>query len=125
TSALGSYGGWNAGRRCAEAQGRSPWGEQRGGFGWVEQDFGSAPPLRPSTPAPLRPSVPAESDDTPRYVKGERVKHRKFGSGVIQGLSGGGRELKVTVQFDDTETGIKQLLVAYAGLERDRDWESA
>jgi DNA helicase-2/ATP-dependent DNA helicase PcrA len=60
-----------------------------------------------------------ESQDTPRYVKGERVFHRKFGSGSIQGLSGQGRDLKVTILFDDGEVGQKQLLVAYAGLERD------
>ena len=58
-----------------------------------------------------------------RYVKGERVRHRRFGSGTIRGLSGVGRDLKVTVVFDDAEIGEKQLLVAYAGLER--EWESA
>jgi DNA helicase-2/ATP-dependent DNA helicase PcrA len=63
------------------------------------------------------------SQDTPRYVKGERVHHRKFGSGTIAALSGNGRDLKATIEFDDEEIGRKQLLVAYAGLER--DWESA
>jgi DNA helicase-2/ATP-dependent DNA helicase PcrA len=74
----------------------------------------------------LRPSVaPSEevSQDAPRYVKGERVRHRRFGSGTIQGLTGTGRDLKVSVAFDDEEVGVKQLLVAYAGLER--EWESA
>jgi DNA helicase-2/ATP-dependent DNA helicase PcrA len=69
---------------------------------------------------------PAEeeaSQDTPRYVKGERVRHRRFGSGTIQGLLGTGRDLKVSVAFDDDEVGVKQLLVSYAGLER--EWESA
>jgi hypothetical protein len=56
-------------------------------------------------------------------VKGERVRHRRFGSGTIRGLSGVGRDLKVSVVFDDAEIGEKQLLVAYAGLER--EWESA
>jgi hypothetical protein len=56
-------------------------------------------------------------------VKGERVRHRRFGSGTIQGLTGTGRDLKVSVAFDDAEVGVKQLLVAYAGLER--EWESA
>ncbi|MGH7533212.1 MAG: ATP-dependent helicase [Gemmatimonadales bacterium] len=118
TTALGTIGGW---RRDGGSEGRreSGWGERKSGFGWRDDDFGSAPPLRPSAPPP------AENDDAPRYVKGERVKHRKFGSGVIQGLAGVGRDLKVTVAFDDDETGTKQLLVAYAGLERDRDWESA
>ena len=64
-----------------------------------------------------------ESQDTPRYVKGERVQHRQFGSGVIRGLAGQGRNLKVVIEFDDQQIGTKQLLVAYAGLER--DWESA
>jgi hypothetical protein len=56
-------------------------------------------------------------------VKGERVRHRRFGSGTIQGLTGSGKDLKVSVKFDDEEHGMKQLLVAYAGLER--EWESA
>jgi DNA helicase-2/ATP-dependent DNA helicase PcrA len=62
------------------------------------------------------------SQDAPRYVRGERVKHRRFGSGTIKGLIGAGRDLKVEVAFDDEEAGTKQLLVAYAGLER--DWEA-
>jgi len=63
------------------------------------------------------------SQDTPRFVKGERVHHRRFGSGTITAISGSGRELKATVEFDDEEVGSKQLLVAYAGLER--GWEGA
>src|SRR5438445_756680 len=65
----------------------------------------------------------AASQDAPRYATGERVRHRKFGSGVVRAVSGSGRDLKVTVEFDDQEIGTKQLLVAYAGLER--EWESA
>jgi len=61
--------------------------------------------------------------DARRYVAGERVRHRKFGSGVVRAVSGSGRDLKVMVEFDDQEIGTKQLLVAYAGLER--EWESA
>jgi DNA helicase-2/ATP-dependent DNA helicase PcrA len=64
-----------------------------------------------------------ESQDAPRFVKGERVRHRHFGSGTIRGLAGHGRDLKVVVEFDDTDVGTKNLLVAYAGLER--DWETA
>jgi DNA helicase-2/ATP-dependent DNA helicase PcrA len=65
------------------------------------------------------------SQDRPRYVKGERVRHRKFGVGVVTAVTGRGRELKVTVAFDDGDVGTKQLLVAYAGLERDWENESA
>jgi DNA helicase-2/ATP-dependent DNA helicase PcrA len=74
--------------------------------------------------APALPSEPeTESQDVPRYVKGERVRHHKFGAGTIRGLAGLGRDLKVVVEFDDAAVGTKHLLVAYAGLER--DWESA
>ena len=60
-----------------------------------------------------------QNQDAPRLVKGERVRHRRFGSGTVQGLSGMGKDLKVSVLFDDQEVGLKQLLVGFAGLERD------
>ena len=72
-------------------------------------------------PTPSAPEM--ESQDAPRYIKGERVRHRTFGSGTIRGLAGGGRDLKVVIEFDDEEFATKQLLVAYAGLER--DWDPA
>ena len=104
--------GGTGGRR----DGASSWGR----FGARGSSTTSVPPSR-------RPAVPSEeaelSQDAPRYVKGERVRHRRFGSGTIRGLSGVGRDLKVSVVFDDAEIGEKQLLVAYAGLER--EWESA
>src|SRR5205823_2405885 len=43
------------------------------------------------------------TQDSPRYATGERVRHRKFGSGVVRAVSGAGRVLKVTVEFDDRE----------------------
>src|SRR5258705_44302 len=83
-------------------------------------------PARPRGAAALRllPDLgfPEEaSQDAPRYVKGERVRHRKFGGGIVRAVSGAGRDLRVSVDFDDPDIGTKQLLVAYAGLER--DWE--
>jgi DNA helicase-2/ATP-dependent DNA helicase PcrA len=102
--------GWADGQRGSGAAGQ---GSYAGGR------FGSSSPAAP----PIRPPEEEASQDSPRYVKGERVRHRRFGSGTIQGLMGTGRDLKVSVAFDDEEVGIKQLLVAYAGLER--EWESA
>ena len=94
-------------------------------------------PLRSSGAMPPRPARPRgaaarrllpdlgfpeeASQDAPRYVKGERVRHRKFGGGIVRAISGQGRDLRVSVDFDDPDIGTKQLLVAYAGLER--DWE--
>ncbi|HEX9349539.1 MAG TPA: UvrD-helicase domain-containing protein [Gemmatimonadales bacterium] len=98
-------------------------------------------PLRSSGAMPPRPSRPRgaaarrlppdigfpeeASQDAPRYVKGERVRHRKFGGGIVRAVSGEGRELRVSVDFDDPDIGTKQLLVAYAGLERDWEGEGA
>ncbi len=59
------------------------------------------------------------NQDAPRLIKGERVRHRRFGSGTVQGLAGTGKDLKVSVLFDDPAIGLKQLLVGVAGLERD------
>ncbi len=69
------------------------------------------------------PDVELASQDAPRYVTGERVRHRKFGAGVVRAVSGRGRGLKVTVAFDDEEIGEKHLLAVYAGLEP--DWEGS
>jgi DNA helicase-2/ATP-dependent DNA helicase PcrA len=78
---------------------------------------------RSNSPSARPPRLPVEeqSQAAPRFVKGERVRHRRFGSGTIEGLIGAGKDLKVSVKFDDADVGSKQLLVAYAGLER--EWE--
>jgi DNA helicase-2/ATP-dependent DNA helicase PcrA len=57
------------------------------------------------------------NQDLPRFVKGERVRHATFGSGAVAEVSGFGRDLRVTVQFDSV--GRKKLLARYAGLEKD------
>jgi DNA helicase-2/ATP-dependent DNA helicase PcrA len=57
------------------------------------------------------------NQDVPRYVKGERVVHETFGSGSVVEVTGFGRDLKVTVDFDNV--GRKRLLVRYANLEKD------
>jgi DNA helicase-2/ATP-dependent DNA helicase PcrA len=97
----------------------------RGSAGW--QRTPGRPAARSSFDWDLPDDTAAASEeasqDAPRYVKGERVRHRRFGGGTITGLSGAGRDMKVAVAFDDTTIGTKQLLVAYAGLER--DWEGA
>jgi DNA helicase II / ATP-dependent DNA helicase PcrA len=102
------------------------WGAgQRGSTGgqWSRGSSRASAFDSPAAPVPRGPAEEESSQDAPRYVKGERVRHRRFGSGTIRGLTGTGRDLKVSVAFDDEEIGVKQLLVAYAGLER--EWESA
>jgi DNA helicase-2/ATP-dependent DNA helicase PcrA len=104
---------WGTGRTGGPA-------DRRSARNWTTgYDYG----FEPSASRSARPPEEEASQDSPRYVKGERVRHRRFGSGTIQGLTGTGRDLKVSVAFDDEAVGVKQLLVAYAGLER--EWESA
>ena len=103
------WGAGRSGRRPDAGAGRWPKPQTSG--------YSNVTPVRAADPPP-----PEElSQDAPRYVKGERVRHRRFGSGTILGLAGTGRDLKVSVAFDDAETGVKQLLVAYAGLEREME----
>jgi DNA helicase II / ATP-dependent DNA helicase PcrA len=83
--------------------------------------------IKPFVVPPLALAAEAEgeaedrNDDAPLYRPGERVRHRRFGGGTIREVRGQGRDLKVAVEFDDAEVGLKQLLAAYAGLER--EWE--
>ena len=57
------------------------------------------------------------NQDLPRFVKGERVVHDTFGSGAVVEISGFGRDLKITVDFD--VVGRKKLVLRYAALEKD------
>ena len=83
--AVGASGGWS---------GQRGWSSAREG---TRSDAVPAPAYRNAPPpreregvfAPRRPAdgrVMRRSQDMPRYVKGERVRHRRFGSGAILGL---------------------------------------
>jgi len=61
----------------------------------------------------------AFNQDLPDLRAGVRVLHDTFGSGSVVEVSGFGRDLKVTVDFD--AIGRKKLLARYAGLKRDYD----
>ncbi len=71
-----------------------------------------------------RPAVPQEEDisqDAAVIAVGARVRHARFGGGVIAELVGSGRDMKARIDFDDEEVGRKTLVVAQANLER--EWE--
>ncbi|HZF72347.1 MAG TPA: hypothetical protein VEZ51_02885, partial [Gemmatimonadaceae bacterium] len=75
-------------------------------------------------PSWRRPTPIAEaeaSQDEPRYVKGERVRHKLFGDGSIAELSGVGREVKAVIDFDDEAVGRKTIKLAYTTLERGQE----
>ena len=59
----------------------------------------------------------SDSQDAPRYVKGERVRHPQFGRGVIRELSGFGRDLKAVIDFESV--GRKKIVLRYANLQKE------
>ncbi|MFW6331631.1 MAG: ATP-dependent helicase, partial [Gemmatimonadota bacterium] len=59
----------------------------------------------------------SESQDAPRFIKGEVVLHPKFGRGTIKALSGFGRDLKAVIDFDGV--GRKKVVVRYANLQKE------
>ncbi len=51
----------------------------------------------------------------PELAEGIRVRHPRFGPGVVLALDGFGTDLKATIEFDDE--GRKKVVVKYANLE--------
>ncbi|MFC6645824.1 hypothetical protein ACFQBQ_09580 [Granulicella cerasi] len=49
-------------------------------------------------------------------AKGQRVRHPKYGEGVIFAREGDGDDAKITVQF--TSVGMKKLVEKFAQLEK-------
>ncbi len=51
------------------------------------------------------------------YQVGDRVRHIKFGSGVVTALVEGGRDYEVTVEFD--RVGVKKMFASFAKLKKE------
>lgn len=68
--------------------------------------------------APKKPirqfSVP--SGDGPGYDVGDRVRHTKFGDGIVTAMTAGGRDYEVTVNFDTA--GTKKMFAVFAKLQK-------
>jgi len=69
---------------------------------------------RPMSQPPARRGKIREDNDTGLTV-GQRVKHSKFGEGVVTDYEGQGAHARVYVNFE--EVGSKWLVMAYANLE--------
>ena len=54
--------------------------------------------------------------DGPGYETGDRVRHLKFGDGVVQAIVAGGRDYEVTVDFD--KAGTKKMFASFAKLKK-------
>jgi len=76
---------------------------------WIEKTKGDrATRLSPAGPDPRKPLFP--------YVAGCRVKHPKWGIGVVRDCYGDGDEQKVMVNFPSI--GIKKLVLRFANLQK-------
>jgi DNA helicase-2/ATP-dependent DNA helicase PcrA len=64
-------------------------------------------------PADTRPLAP----DGPAFSGGERVRHPRFGEGIVVGCVEKGDDQEITVAFKG-EAGIKKLMLSFAPLER-------
>lgn len=50
------------------------------------------------------------------YTAGDRVRHIKFGEGVVKNITEGGRDYEVTVDFDSA--GVKKMFASFAKLQK-------
>ena len=107
---------WGRGRRAGAPAARSP--AARAGSRWAGMRRVLGPPS--ARRARRRRRSPRTRLGTSRA---SACGTAGSAAGRFRVSRGTGRDLKVSVAFDDAEVGVKQLLVAYAGLER--EWESA
>ena len=47
---------------------------------------------------------------------GDTVKHIKFGVGIVESITDGGRDFEVTVNFD--KCGVKKMFAGFAKLKK-------
>lgn len=50
------------------------------------------------------------------YTVGDKVRHIKFGNGIVTGLVSGGRDYEVTVDFE--KAGVKKMFASFAKLKK-------
>lgn len=58
----------------------------------------------------------APAGDGPQYDVGDRVRHMKFGDGIVTAMTAGGRDYEVTVNFDSV--GTKKMFATFAKLQK-------
>lgn len=89
----------------AEEKVQTPWQQARQAF--RTQTFLSAKPVQ---------QFKVEGGKGPGYDVGDRVRHMKFGEGLVTAIVEGGRDYEVTVEFD--KAGTKKMFAAFAKLQK-------
>ncbi len=59
----------------------------------------------------------AEPESLPELATGDKVRHAKFGEGIVTGTKPSGADVEITVAFADNQ-GIKRLLQSFAKLQK-------
>mgnify|MGYP005833847793 CR=1 FL=1 len=67
-------------------------------------------------PAAAEAKKPTLSANTIGFSVGDRVEHKKFGTGIISGLEPENGDFKLEIQFD--KAGMKRLMAAFANLKK-------
>ena len=62
-------------------------------------------------------AIPAPGGVELDYQVGDRVRHIKFGSGVVTDIRSGGRDYEVSVDFD--KCGVKKMFASFAKLKKE------
>ena len=130
-SAAPRFGGYNGGYMQNRRQtGYGGFGAQRsyGGYGsagsnYREERAEENYPAFGGNPRPpvhfgnagVSKAAPARNNDVSRFREGVRVKHARFGEGIVTAMRGQGGNLIITVHFD--AAGNKDLAAALAPLE--------
>jgi DNA helicase-2/ATP-dependent DNA helicase PcrA len=73
------------------------------------------PRLQVSRPVYIKKSATLEESPTPSMRMGSRVRHAKFGDGVVLNFEGNGPHARIQVNFE--RQGTKWLMLSYANLE--------
>jgi DNA helicase-2/ATP-dependent DNA helicase PcrA len=91
-------------------------GGSRGGYGGSSSGMGRPSPITEERVAVVRATARIDQAAAFNGLKlGSRVRHAKFGDGVVVRLEGQGAQAQVEVNFE--RLGPKQLMLAYAKLE--------
>ena len=64
----------------------------------------------------VSPLVSVQNSSDLEYGVGDRVRHAKFGVGIVTGIKEGGRDYEVTVDFD--RFGVKKMFAGFAKLKK-------
>ena len=64
----------------------------------------------------IREKIPVEKAGSLDYGVGDTVKHIKFGVGIVESITDGGRDFEVTVNFD--KCGVKKMFAGFAKLKK-------